>query len=327
MTERCIARENVQRALVMLEDGASLSSVAAAVGCCRGTVSRWARAMGYTPVFGRRGGVLPRRELPAGVVSLAVEKSSSHGRRLGLHERTVIEVLHAQGKTRREIAESIGFSASTVTREINRSLSVNGRYFARGAQVRSDVLRRRPKPLRLAAGGELRRIVVECLNKRFSPYQVALHLYRKYPERGDLRVSHETIYQALYVQGRGSLREELRVEKALRSGRKARVPRSRFPKGRPHSWVEGCNISERPAEVEDRAVPGHWEGDLVVGTKNQSAIITLAERTSRFTLIKRLPAAHDTESVIPVLIEMVRELPGELKKTLTWDQGRSCLGM
>jgi len=161
---------------------------------------------------------------------------------------------------------------------------------------------------------------VERLNLKFSPTQVAADLRRSFPDRKDMQVSHETIYQALYVQGKGALRHELTVVKALRSGRTGRIPQSRLPARSRRPWLDGARLSDRPAEVADRAVPGHWEGDLVVGPGN-SGIVTLVERHSRFTLLGRLPAARDSATVIDVLQGMVATLPTELMKTLTWDQG------
>ena len=135
-----------------------------------------------------------------------------------------------------------------------------------------------------------------------------------------MRVSHETIYQALYVQGKGELRHELGVQIALRSGRKGRKPHSKLSSRGKRPWVEGREISIRPPEAADRAVPGHWEGDLVLGSDMASCLVTLVERRSRFLLMARL-LAHDAETVEDKLVEMVASIPHELKKTLTWDQG------
>ena len=136
-------------------------------------------------------------------------------------------------------------------------------------------------------------------------------------------VSHETIYQALYVQGKGSLRQELEVVKATRTGRTNRKPRSKLPpKAANRSWIDEKNhITSRPAEVQDRAVPGHWEGDLVIGAKGATALITLAERSTRNVLIYRLPDRHDAPTVTQALIQMVADLPTDLRRTITWDQG------
>ena len=143
-----------------------------------------------------------------------------------------------------------------------------------------------------------------------------------YPDDEDMNVSHETIYQALYVQAKGALRHELTVEKALRSGRTGRRPQSKLPRHGARSWIgEDAKISDRPAEVADRAVPGHWEGDLVLGKANQTALITLVERTSRFVLIRRLPGRHDGITVADALVDMIKDLPVQLRRTMTWVRG------
>lgn len=158
------------------------------------------------------------------------------------------------------------------------------------------------------------------MNEKLSPEQVAGELQTKFPGRSEMHVSHETIYQPLYVQGRGALRHELTVEKALRSGRTTRKPQSKLPARGSRPWLEGAMITDRPAEAADRTVPGHWEGDLVVGPDN-SGIVTLVERRSRFTLIGRLPGLRDSETVTGVLQKMIERLPGTLFSTITWDQG------
>ena len=141
-----------------------------------------------------------------------------------------------------------------------------------------------------------------------------------FPDRAEMQVSHETIYQALYVQGRGALRHELTVVKALRSGRTGRVPRSKLPARSNRPWLDGARLVGRPAEVQDRAVPGHWEGGLVVGPEN-SGIVTLVERTPRYALLGRLPGMRDSATVTDVLARMIEDLPAVLTKTITWDQG------
>ena len=151
--------------------------------------------------------------------------------------------------------------------------------------------------------------------------QVAHRLRRDFPDRKDLHVSHEAIYQALYVQGRGTLREELKTVKALRSGRVSRRPRSLLPVHAGKSWLAGAHVSQRPAEAADRAVPGHWEGDLVVGRHGRSALITLVERASRFCLIARLPELRTSPLVVEQLTTMIQGLPRDLFRSLTWDQG------
>jgi IS30 family transposase len=249
---------------------------------------------------------------------------AGHGRRLSLADRAVIQVGLSQGKSMRQIAGMIGVAASTVSREIAGARLVyrsQWRYEAGIAhQIASD-RRRRPKARRLDEHPELRQAVVEQLNQRFSPQQVAGRLPVLHPQREDMRVSHEAIYQSLYVQGKGALRHELTVEKALRSGRKGRVPQSKLPRRSSRPWLEGARLSQRPARVEDRAVPGHWEGDLVVGPEN-SGLVTLVERSTRFALIGRLPGMRDSETVIDRITHMVRTLPKALFETLTWDQGQ-----
>jgi len=168
---------------------------------------------------------------------------------------------------------------------------------------------------------ELRLLVVSSLNDKHSPQQVAGRQRMMFPDQPELWVSHETIYQALYVQGRGALRHELTVAKALRSGRTRRTPASRLPSRDVRPWLAGARLTDRPAAVADRAVPGHWEGDLVVGPEN-SGIVTLVERKTRFALIGRLPGARDSATVIDVLRHQIMRLPEELRQTLTWDQGQ-----
>jgi IS30 family transposase len=223
----------------------------------------------------------------------------------------------------RQIADAIGVVGSTVSREVQHGTKDATRgYRPRYAQQISIANRTRPKKPKLDDNPRLRAAVRELLDLKFSPEQIAARLKRDYPERQDMWVSHETIYQALYVQGKGSLRHELTVEKALRSGQTGRRPRSRLPARGNRTWIgPQAHISARPAETADRAVPGHWEGDLVIGAGQKSALITLVERASRFTMIHRLPLTHDADTVAQALIKMVQDLPTQLRRTLTWDQG------
>lgn len=317
---RAVTQEDKDEVLELLEEGWSMSAVARELGWDRHTVSDWARQAGYSSVFSNRGGIrLVAPDRPAGIVSGV--QISGHGRRLDSFERAHIQSKHEEGLSGVAIARYLGCSPTTVTRELKRNASSSGRYHARAAQKRTDHRRLRPRQCRLDADPQLRHAVIGYLNEWFSPQQVAAQLRKDFPDREEMWVSHETIYQALYVQGRGSLRQELTREKALRTGRTSRIPQSRLPKSPGKSWVESCHISIRPPEVEDRAIPGHWEGDLVVGTKNQSAVITLVERTSRLAILRRLPDKHDTTSVMPILTEMIKALPKMMRKTLTWDQG------
>ena len=200
---------------------------------------------------------------------------------------------------------------------------VAGRYRSRLAQRRADQRRRRPpKPDRVKIRPEtdLWNEIVARLNGKQSPEQIAGRLRLDFPDRDDMQVSHETIYQALYVQGAGALRHELTVEKALRSGRTSRRPRSKLPRRSNRSWIGEATISARPAEAADRSVPGSWEGDLVIGGDLRSALITLFERNTRFAMISRL-TIHDTATVTDRLTEMTARLPATLWRSLTWDQG------
>ena len=230
----------------------------------------------------------------------------------------------AQGDSAALIARRIGRCRQTVSREIRRGAGPDGVYRPAAAQAAARARLARPKIRKLDANPALRERVVDLLEDRVSPRQIAARLRFENPDDGGMRICHEQIYQALYVQGAGSLRAQLRVEKALRTGRTRRIPRSPLaglPKPRGKSWIRGATISLRPPEADDRAVPGHWEGDLVIGAGGRSALITLVERTSRFVLISRLADNHRTRTVTDALKSMVDSLPRAVYSTITWDQG------
>jgi transposase, IS30 family len=264
--------------------------------------------------------------------------------RLSWEDRVRIEVGWRQGLSFAELGTLTGRPASTVYREVARnhsgrhgtknpragSLPAGRRglyrwgYVASWAHGRARGRLARPKPARLKQPGLLRTVVLASLRLRWSPEQVSRRLRRDFPERPEMWVSHETIYQAIYLQSRGHLRAELTRQVALRSGRARRSPqrqtvgavRSRRP------WAANWHISSRPAEVADRAVPGHWEGDLLMGAKpSGSAIITLVERSTRFVMLGRLPAGQASDEVVPVLTELMRRVPHTLRRSLTWDLG------
>ena len=324
------------------EDAARAADVAPAVG------SRW---------FRQCGGMAPFKLRP------------TSGRYLSFVEREEISVLHAQGHGVRSIARQLRRAPSTISRELRRNAATRGgnlEYRATTAQWHADRRAKRPKVAKLAANEKLRHYVQEHLgglirvpdggpvagpNVRWtrrrhgrrqdrrwatswSPEQIANRLRVDFPDDESMRVSHESIYQALYVQGRGALRRELTA--CLRTGRALRVPRARA-RGRGKTFVHPeIMISERPVEAGDRAVPGHWEGDLILGL-GSSAIGTLVERTSRFTMLLHLPrmkghgeprtkngpalAGHGAEAVRTAIASTITTVPEQLRRSLTWDQG------
>jgi IS30 family transposase len=327
---------------VSSEDAAVVAGVSAAVGV------RWFREGGGMPT-----------------VTLAAPS----GRYLSFAEREEIAILRVCGGGVREIARQLRRSPSTISRELRRNAATRSgafAYRATTAQWHADVRARRPKPAKLAVNAALRGYVQERLSgtvrrpggvgvdgpqvtwigrrhgrradrrwaQSWSPEQIANRLRLDFPDDASMRVSHEAIYQSLYVQGRGALRRELSA--CLRTGRALRVPRARV-RGRGKSFVtDEVMISQRPAEAADRAVPGHWEGDLIIGL-GSSAIGTLVERSSRFTMLLHLPpmdgregprvkngpalAGHGAEAVRDAIAEAIITLPEQLRRSLTWDQG------
>jgi len=243
------------------------------------------------------------------------------GTRLSLAEREDIAYWRDRRVGVRQIAARIGRDPGTVSRELRRNMSGSPRrYRALSAHIQACARARRSRPRKLAAGTAVRAQVVAGLRAGWSAGQIAGRLRRDYPHRPELRVSHETIYQALFVQGKGSLRAE--VTAAARCGRaRRRRPRARGTEAR--GKITGMiNISERPAEAADRAVPGHWEGDLIIGAAAQSAVVTLAERTTRYCLIIALPGGRTAEAVSAALSAHLPALPAALRRSLTWDQGK-----
>jgi transposase, IS30 family len=246
------------------------------------------------------------------------------GRYLCLAEREEIAVLRAQGLSGQAIGEVLGRSASTISREIARnspSGHYGSEYRAGTAQGKAELRARRPKISKLARCQRLREYVQDSLGdeQHWSPEQISHRLVEDFPDDAHMRISDEAIYQALYVQGRGGLRRELTA--CLRTGRSVRKPARRVEaRGRRVIPAE-LMISQRPAEVEDRAVPGHWEGDLITGRQNKSAIGTLVERSTRFVLLLHLPDDHGAHSVRAAIAASIATLPAQLRRSLTWDQG------
>ena len=274
--------------------GESREQVALAVGCDPRTVYRWVVRNG-----GLRSRVRCRSVL-----------------RLSVLEREEISLGLARGETATLIAGQLGRAVSTVTREVNANGGRRG-YRAVRAERRALGRALRPKSAKLACSARLRAEVERRLGERWSPEQIAARLVLDFPDDAEMRVSHETIYRSLYVQSRGSLRRELTAY--LRSGRRQRRARGTRQGGPLRDMV---SISERPAEVEDRAVPGHWEGDLLIGKAGRCAIATLVERQSRFTILVELPDGRSAEAVRDALAQNIQRLPERLRRSLTWDQGK-----
>lgn len=234
---------------------------------------------------------------------------------LTIGDREQILLGIGRGESLSAIARSLGRSPSTVTREVNAN---GGRehYSAWHAHERAREQARRPKRCKLRRG-KLLREVSRRLEQLWSPQEIARRLPLEFPDDPEMRVSHETIYQSLFVQGRGELRREL--ARCLRSGRTVRKPRGRVERrGRLPGMVM---ISERPAEVDDRAVPGHWEGDLILGAGGRSAVGTLVERTTRFVLLLHLDGDRSAVTVETAMRKTMATLPTELRRSITWDQG------
>jgi len=282
-----------------LKDGVSLQEAAASVGVSAGTGERW---------FGKAGGMAP------------MDLAEPVGRYLSFAEREEIALLRAAGHSIREIGRRLNRDPSTISRELRRGCQAGrpDRYRASGAHAKAERAARRPKPTKLADNPRLCAWVQDRLKKKHSPQQISHRLRVDFPDDESMRISHEAIYQALYVQGRGSLRREL--TKCLRTGRALRKPRRR-PDARRERIKDKVMISERPAEVEDRAVPGHWEGDLILGALNASAVGTLIERTTRFVMLLHLPDNHGAEAVRDAIAAAMTRLPDQLRRSLTWDQG------
>jgi transposase, IS30 family len=237
------------------------------------------------------------------------------GRRLDLVEREEISRGIAEGRSLSAIARGLGRPPSTVCREVHRN-GGKDRYRSWAGQWRAKRCSRRHRARKLLASRPLREAVNAGLEQRWSPQQISGRLRRDHPDDPSWWVSHETIYQSLFVSTGGGLRKEL--TRALRTGRAQRRPHG---SGRPGGRIAGkVMISERPAEVEDRAVPGHWEGDLLVGTANRSHVATLVERTSRFVMLSALESRHAPVVADAVAAKIV-ELPTQLRRSLTWDQG------
>jgi IS30 family transposase len=290
-------RQVQRRFWLLIREGMERKRAAAALGLHPDTGKLW---------FGQAGGIMP-----------AFVRARPSGRFLSEEERIEIFGGVQRGDSMRGIARTLGRAPSTVSRELGRNLGQ--RYRPLLAQRRAEHQARRPKPAKLVLNRELQELVQAKLRDRFSPRQVAIELRRQFADNPAMWISHEAIYQAIYVQSRGALRREL--AQSLRTGRRMRHPH-RKPQERRPRIADMINISERPPEVADRAVPGHWEGDLLIGRNNKSAIGTLVERATRFVMLLHLPDGHGPLEVQAAMIAATKRLPQFLWKSLTWDQGQ-----
>ena len=236
------------------------------------------------------------------------------GKRLSLGEREFIQAGRRDGLSARQIGVELGRPHTTICREVARNKTCQNVYRAHVAQHRTCVRARRPKVFKLERHRWLAARVQRLLEKKWSPQQISVQFRKDHPDDPRWWVSTEAIYASLYVQGRGGLRAEL--TRHLRLQRKAR----KSPDGRGHI-ANQVHISQRPAEAKDRAVPGHWEGDLLMGARNQSQVGMLTERTTRYTMLFALPDNHEAATVRDALTKVVKALPRELRRSLAWDNG------
>jgi transposase, IS30 family len=295
-SERMVT-EVVQQFWAAMARGEFITDAAGEAGTYRMKGTRWLRA---------EGGVRPRRG------------RDLKGRCLTFSEREEIALARAGGESMRSIARRLGRCPSTISRELARNAGAGGGYRATTAHALAYERACRPKPAKLATNVVLRKKVEQDLRRRYSPEQIVGRLRHEFPHDQEMWVSAETIYQSLYVQSRGALRRDL--TKCLRTGRALRRP-CRQAGQRKNRIPDMINIVERPPEADDRAVPGHWEGDLIIGKNNATAIGTLVERTTGYTMLVHLPDGYKAEQVRDALAAKIQTLPDILRASLTWDQG------
>jgi IS30 family transposase len=303
--------EKRQQFARLIGQGVSNRRACQIVGIARKTGTRWrlgrtitlpdGRKRHYAPVINRR-----RREISP--------------RYLCEDERVRIGDLHRAGHTVRSIAGELGRSASTISRELRRNRTARGQYRPFAAHRLAVERRARPRTGTLAGDAELRAFVQDRLLKRWSPEQISHALREEFPDQPERHLAPETIYQAIYRPDLGGLRRDL--PRVLRTHRCRRKPRRRPDLRRPGGLADMTMIDQRPAEAADRSVPGHWEGDLITGAVNRSAIGTMVERSSRFTILLHLPGQHTAEAVRDAIIVAFAHLPGSLRRSLAWDQGK-----
>jgi len=289
--------------------GMSILAAARRVGATHGTGNNWWAQSGQmmSVSMGPRGGLADPAPSPEG----------PGGRALKLEERGMIQMGLRSGLTYARIGERIGRDKSVVWREVKRNTGTDGVYYASVAHAKAHQGRRRPKPLKLVEDAALCRLIEVWMDDGWSPKLISSMLAFYFGDDQTMQVSHETIYQALYVQTRGSLRADLAEKLSLK--RKKRVPHA-ADRHKNSPYKEAYKISERPAEVQDRAIPGHWEGDLIIGCDG-TAIGTLVERSTRFTILLHLPGDHTADTVAAAMIREMGNLPDHLRRSITWDRG------
>src|ERR1019366_636426 len=297
-----LTREQRRRAALLRAEGLDWKDIARACGCSVDSIRYVGHLAPGDQVRIDRGFSSPAWAPAAG--------------RLTFDDREEIVIGLARGETLATIARRLHRAPSTISREVAANGGRNS-YRAWGGYLRAYAQSRRPKPTKLGSNPDLLAEVIGALEKFWSPWEISRRLRLDHPDDPMMQRSHETIYQSLYVQGRGELRREL--ARCLRSGRAKRRPQGRDEtRGKIKDMVM---ISERPAKVADRAVPGHWEGDLIMGRNNRSAVGTLVERSTRFVMLLHLGAGKDAWSVKEAMQQAIATLPSKLVKTITWDQG------
>ncbi|WP_371934313.1 IS30 family transposase [Mycobacterium sp. TY814] len=312
----------------LLEQGWSVGRAAREVGVHVGTARNWRDGIvRVADTRVRRDGTVIQYRAAGRYTQVVntdkVAVAAISERYLSLSDRLAIADGLVNGWTLTAIGARIGKHKSTVSREVA-ARSVQGVYLPYHADRAAHAARSRPKAAKLVINQKLRQAVEQGLSQRWSPEEISYRLVKDFPDDESMRVSTETIYQALYFQARGGLKREL--TQALRSGRTIRKPRRR-PDQRTQRFIDPMiMISDRPAEIADRAVPGHWEGDLIMGQANKTAIATLVERATRYTLLVPLPNGHHAEAVRDGLIATIASLPAHLRGSLTWDQGSEMAG-
>jgi transposase, IS30 family len=309
--------EKRERYARLIAQGFNNSEACRIVGINRRTGKRWRHGRTITTRDGRKLHYAP--VITAGAGRRVREISDRY---LSEQERVRIADLRQAGHGVRAIAELTGRSPSTISRELRRNRDPDsGRYRPFAAHKLAARRRARPRPGKIAADPVLRHFVHERLEKRWSPEQVSQALRREFPDEPARHVVHETIYQAVYRPGLGGLSRGLPA-RVLRTRRRRRRPHRRPGERRPNGITAMTMIGQRPAEAAGREEPGHWEGDLITGASNRSAIGTLVDRASRYTILLYLPGRHTAEAVRDALIAAMSALPPRLRRSLTWDQGK-----